>query len=154
MQIHSAPAESEFQAPPTDICPRDFSLMAKAFPILSVLVVDDESLIRWSLAQTLMEQGHVVREAADGRGAIEVLQQSLVPFDVIMLDYRLPDTTALQMLEPIRALSPESRVVMMTAYGTPEVSAEALRLGAVCVVHKPLDMHDVGDLVARAYASC
>jgi DNA-binding NtrC family response regulator len=153
MQIHSAPTESGFQAPPSDTCPRDFSLMAKVFPTLSVLVVDDESLIRWSLAQTLMEQGHVVREAADGRGAIEVLQHSMVPVDVIMLDYRLPDTTALQMLGPIRALSPESRVVLMTAYGTPEISAEALRLGAVCVVHKPLDMHDVGDLVARAYAS-
>jgi DNA-binding NtrC family response regulator len=77
----------------------------------------------------------------------------VVPVDVIMLDYRLPDTTALHLLEPIRALSPESCVVLMTAYGTPEVFAEALRLGAVCVVHKPVDMHDVGDLVARAYAS-
>jgi len=153
MHIHSESTESGFQALADDTCPRDFSLMAKVFPNLSVLVVDDESLIRWSLAQTLMEQGHVVREAADGRGAMEVLQQSMVPFDVIMLDYRLPDTTALQLLEPIRALSPESRVVLMTAYGTPEISAEALRLGAVCVVHKPVDMHDVGDLVARAYAS-
>ena len=101
MHIHSEATESGFQALPGDTCPRDFSLMAKVFPNLSVLVVDDESLIRWSLAQTLMEQGHVVREAADGRGAMEVLQQSMVPFDVIMLDYRLPDTTALQLLGPI-----------------------------------------------------
>jgi DNA-binding NtrC family response regulator len=127
--------------------------MTRVFPTLSVLVVDDESLIRWSLAQTLMAQGHDVREAADGREAIDLVLHSVVPFDVIMLDYRLPDTTALQMLEPIRALSPESRVLLMTAYGTPEIAAEALRLGAVCVVHKPVDMHDVADLVARAYGS-
>jgi DNA-binding NtrC family response regulator len=127
--------------------------MPKRIPTLSVLVVDDESLIRWSLAETLTDLGHSVQEAADGHAAIEVLTHTVRPIDVIMLDYRLPDTNALLLLEPIRALSPRSRVVLMTAYGTPTLALEARRLGAVCVVHKPVDMRDVGDLVARAFGS-
>ena len=70
-----------------------------------------------------------------------------------MLDYRLPDSNGLQLLGKIRALSPRSRVVMMTAHGTPEVIAEALRLGAVCVVNKPIEMQEVADLVSRVHAS-
>jgi len=124
--------------------------MLKKSPTVSVLVVDDEPLIRWSLAETLSDRGYTVLEAGDGRGAIEVLNAPCVPVDVIMLDYRLPDSNGLQLLEKIRALSPASRVVLMTAYGTPEVLEEALRLGAVCVVNKPIEMQDVPALVACA----
>ena len=124
--------------------------MLKKSPTVSVLLVDDEPLIRWSLAETLSERGYRVLEAGDGRGALEALKASLAPIDVIMLDYRLPDSNGLQLLGQIRALSPASRVVLMTAYGTPEVLAEALRLGAVCVVNKPIEMHDVPGLVTRA----
>ena len=67
-----------------------------------------------------------------------------------MLDYRLPDSNGLQLLAAIRGVSPHSRVVMMTAYGTPDIAADALRLGAVCVVNKPIEMGDVADLVSRA----
>jgi DNA-binding NtrC family response regulator len=49
-------------------------------------------------------------------------------------------------------MSPRSRVVLMTAYGTPEVFAEALRLGAVCVVNKPIEMQEVANLVSRAHS--
>ena len=66
-----------------------------------------------------------------------------------MLDYRLPDLNGLQVLAAIRAASPRSRVVLMTAYGTPEIAAEAVRLGAVCVVDKPIEMSDVAALVQR-----
>ena len=92
-------------------------------------------------------------EAGDGRGAVEALTHSSHPVDVVMLDYRLPDSNALTLLATIRTVSPLSRVVLMTAFGTPEVATEALRLGAVCVVHKPLDMGDVADLVSRAHNS-
>jgi two-component system response regulator AtoC len=57
------------------------------------------------------------------------------------------------LLAKIRAMSPRSRVVLMTAYGTPEVAAEALRLGAVCFVNKPLEMQEVANLVSRAHGS-
>jgi DNA-binding NtrC family response regulator len=127
--------------------------MLKKSPNVSVLIVDDEPLIRWSLAETLTDQGYGILEAKDGLGAIETLKGSARPVDVILLDYRLPDSNDLRLLASIRALSPRSRVVLMTAFGTPEVAAEALRLGAVCVVGKPLEMQDVGALVTRAHTS-
>ena len=132
---------------------RDFPLMLKKSPNVSVLIVDDEPLIRWSLAETLSDHGYGVLEAADGQGAVEAIKDSARPVDVIMLDLRLPDSNDLQLLRRIRALSPRSRVVMMTAYGTPEVAAEALQLGAFCVVSKPLEMQEVADLVSRANGS-
>jgi DNA-binding NtrC family response regulator len=92
-------------------------------------------------------------EAGDGKQALAVLKNPPEPVQVVMLDYRLPDTNGLQLLAAIRGLSPASRVVMMTAYGTAEVVAEAMRLGAVCVVTKPIEMHDVADIVSRARAS-
>jgi DNA-binding NtrC family response regulator len=131
----------------------DFSPSAKKSPKVGVLIVDDESLIRWSLAQTLLDHDYVVMEAGDGKQALAVLKNAPDPVEVVMLDYRLPDTTGLQLLAAIRGLSPESRVVMMTAYGTAEVFAEAMRLGAVCVVNKPIEMQDVAEIVSRARAS-
>ncbi len=127
--------------------------MLKKSPNVRVLIVDDEPLIRWSLAETLTDRGYGVLEAGDGQGAVEALKDTPRPVDVIMLDYRLPDSSNLQLLSTIRTLSPGSQVVLMTAYGTPEVAAEALRLGAYCVVNKPLEMQDVADLVSRAHGS-
>ena len=127
--------------------------MLKKSPAVSVLIVDDEPLIRWSLAETLTDQGYGVLEAADGQAAVEALKDTPRPVDVVLLDYRLPDSNNLQLLTTIRAMSPRSRVVLMTAYGTPEVAAEALRLGAVCVITKPIEMQEVATLVARAHGS-
>ena len=127
--------------------------MMEKSPNVRVLIVDDEPLIRWSLAETLRERGYAVFEAADGLGAVELLVQSLRTVEVILLDYRLPDSNDLQLLSTLRTLSPGSKVVLMTAYGTPEVAAEALRLGAYRVVDKPLEMQDVADLVWRAHTS-
>jgi DNA-binding NtrC family response regulator len=137
----------------TEVGPGDFSLARKKSPKVGVLIVDDESLIRWSLAQTLIDHDYVVMEAGDGKQALAVLKNPPDRVEVIMLDYRLPDTDGLKLLAAIRGLSPESRVVMMTAYGTAEVVAEAMRLGAVCVVNKPIEMQDVAALVSRARAS-
>jgi two-component system response regulator AtoC len=127
--------------------------MPKKSPNVRVLIVDDESLIRWSLAETLTDEGYGVLEAADGQRALEALRDTPRPVDVVMLDYRLPDSNGLQLLGKIRTLSPRSRVVMMTAHGTPEVIAEALRLGAVCVINKPIEMREVASLVSRVHAS-
>ena len=135
---------------PTGPAPRDFSFAPKKSARVSVLVVDDEALIRWSLGETLTDHGYAVLEASDGRGALAVLSNPPESVAVIMLDYRLPDSNGLQLLAAIRRLSPDSRVVMMTAYGTPDVAAEALRLGAVRVVDKPIEMNDVAEIVSRA----
>jgi two-component system nitrogen regulation response regulator GlnG len=116
---------------------------------LKILVVDDESLIRWSLGETLRAAGHHVIEAADAAGAIIALSQPIAP-DVIFLDYRLPDSRDLKLLSTIQTLSPRAIVIMMTAFGTSEMIDHALRLGAFGVLSKPFDVGDLPSLIARA----
>jgi DNA-binding NtrC family response regulator len=119
---------------------------------LRILVVDDELLIRWSVAETLGQLGHIVVEAGDAKEVLQKLSTGPIP-DVILLDYRLPDSNDLALLETIRRVAPTSRVIMMTAYGTPEMHADALRLGASRVISKPIEMADMGPLVEQASVS-
>jgi len=127
--------------------------MTPAAPHLRVLVVEDETLIRWSIAETLAHEGHTVLEATNARSAVETLSDTSEPVDVVLLDYRLPDSNDLQLLANVRRLTPGSAVVMMTAYGTPEVTKGALDLGAYRVVNKPFDMHALESLVLEAHGS-
>ena len=122
-------------------------------PRLRVLVVEDETLIRWAIAETLAEQGHAVIEASTARGAIDVLRERPDPVDVVLLDFRLPDSNDLRLLADIRRLRPGSAIVMMTAYGSPDVTRGALELGAYRVVGKPFDMHHLDALVRDAHNS-
>jgi DNA-binding NtrC family response regulator len=114
---------------------------------LRVLVVDDEPLICWSLAETLGDRGDIVTEARSGAAALRALSEAKEPIDVMLLDYKLPDVHNLSLLSTVRRLSPASRVILMSAYATPEIAKDALAQGAVRVVNKPIDMHDVPALV-------
>src|SRR5712692_2125520 len=125
--------------------------MVKNSPPLRILIVDDEPLIRWSLAETLAESGHSVCETGDGTSAVRSLAGADRPFDVVLLDYRLPDSNDLNLLSTIRRVAPGTAVIMMTAYGTPEVTSGALELGAFRVVPKPFEVHDMARLVVQAH---
>ncbi len=133
--------------------PWNFTDVTKNSPPLRVLVVDDEALIRWSLVQTLGDSGHETVEAMDGADAIRAMSAAPEPFDVALLDFRLPDSNDLALLSRLRRLSPETQIILMTAYGTPEVVQGALDLGVFRVVAKPLDMNDVTTLVTHAHAA-
>jgi two-component system response regulator AtoC len=126
--------------------------MVNNSPTLRVLVVDDEPLIRWSLCETLEQSGHAVVEAGDAESALRALAAGQ-PFDVVLLDYRLPDSNDLNLLATIRRRAPASAVIMMTAFGTPEVLTGALQLGAYRVMSKPFEVHDVPALVLQAHAA-
>jgi len=126
-------------------------MMTTTFP-LRVLVVDDEPLICWSLAETLAECGDLVTEASDAASTVRALVHPPEP-DVVLLDYQLPDSRDLGLLAKIRCLAPHSRVVVMSAYCTPEIAKQALALGACRVVSKPIDMHDIPALVREAACS-
>jgi two-component system OmpR family response regulator len=132
---------------------RKFSHMAKKFPALRVLVVEDELLIRWSIAETLAQTGHTVIEAEDGVSAVQALMAPAAPFDAVLLDYRLPDSDDLSLLANIRQLSPHSAVILMTAYGTPEIITSALDLGVCQVLNKPFEMHELEGLLLKACGS-
>jgi DNA-binding NtrC family response regulator len=118
---------------------------------LRILVVEDEALIRWSIAETLGHEGHTVIEAGNAASAIEAMEDSAADIDVVLLDCRLPDSNDLSLLASVRRMQPRSAVVMMTAYGTPEVTAGALALGAYRVVGKPFDMQALESLVVEAH---
>lgn len=130
-----------------------FPMMAKKAETLDVLVVDDEPLIRWSLTETLAEAGHTVTEAGDRESVIRALSERPAPPDVVLLDYRLPDSNDLGLLETIRRMAPQAKVILMTAFGTPEVTSGALELGAYRVVSKPFEVHDLAALVLQAHSS-
>ena len=120
---------------------------------LHVLIVDDEPLIRWSLSETLSDSGHSVDEAEDAGAAVRTLTGGKTPFDVVVLDYHLPDSHDLSLLSAIRRLAPKVAVILMTAHGTSEMTAGALRLGAYQVVAKPFEVHDMAALVVAAHAA-
>ena len=117
---------------------------------LRVLVVEDEALLRWSIAETLAGGGHTVLEAGSASAAAEAIDKTTEPIDVVLLDYRLPDSNDLRLLAKVRRLMPASAVVLMTAFGTPEVTQGALDLGAYRVMSKPFDMQGLDALVRDA----
>jgi DNA-binding NtrC family response regulator len=146
-------AKTASREAPCQLGVRNFSLMERKSPALRVLVVEDELLIRWSVAESLKQAGHAVVEASDGASAIEALTAAAAPVDVVLLDFRLPDSNDLTLLSTIRRLAPTSAVVLMTAYGTPEVTQGALQLGVCRVLSKPFDMRDLVPVVLQAYGS-
>jgi len=127
---------------------RDFSTAGEIFP-RHVLVVDDEPLIRWSVAESLADLGLVVEEAADAASALRAISNAALPFDVVVLDLRLPDMDDLSLLGTLRQTMPDSSIILMTAFGTPEVIAEATALGAE-VLNKPFELDELKRLVARS----
>jgi DNA-binding NtrC family response regulator len=125
--------------------------MSGKLPIPSVLVVDDERLIRWSLSEGLSEAGYPVLlagNAAEARAALaELGQQPLV----VVLDLRLPDSVDLGLLEEVRRRHPGAPVVMMSAHGTSEDVRRAAELGACRFVDKPFDVTEVVRLIGEAW---
>jgi DNA-binding NtrC family response regulator len=111
-----------------------------------VLVVDDEPLIRWSLSETLGDAGHIVKSAGDARETMATLEGGFHP-DVVLLDFRLPDSDDLGLLANVIRLAPHTPVIMMTAFGTQEIRAGAVKLGAYRVIDKPVDMEEMLALV-------
>ena len=126
---------------------------AKNPALAHVLVVDDEPLIRWSLAETLTDRGHTVTEAGDGKEALRVVTDSANRPNVVLLDYRLPDSNDLSLFAAIKRELPEVPIILMTAYGSPEITAGALSLGAYRVVSKPFEVQDLVTLIQEAHDS-
>ena len=125
----------------------DFSNDADLFP-RHVLVVDDEPLIRWSVCETLSDLGFVVEEAPDAESALRSVTTAALPFDVVVLDLRLPDMNDLSLLGTLRQLLPSAALILMTAFGTAEIVRDAQALGAT-VVDKPFELDEIRRLVGQ-----
>ena len=109
-------------------------------------------LIRWSIAQTLTDAGHAVLEAENGAAAILALSGPRTLSTRCFSTFGCPTPTTSR-CSRIRQLTPESSVILMTAFGTPEVIQGALDLGVDRVISKPFDMHDVSEMVVETWAS-
>ena len=116
-------------------------------PIHRVLVIDDEPLVLWSISEMLRSIGMEVEEAETAKGALRAFTADGTPPDVVLLDLKLPDSADLGLLSILRHISPKTRVILMTAFGSPEVYDEARRLGAFAVIDKPFDLDDLRDLL-------
>jgi DNA-binding NtrC family response regulator len=114
-----------------------------------VLVVDDEPLMRWSMAESLRDQHYGVIEAADGAEALRALSSADV--DAIVLDYRLPDSDDLALLARIRQLAPLTPVVMISAHSRPDISDRARDMGVHTLIEKPFEMRMLAAILARAH---
>jgi len=128
-------------------------MIREKLPIRTVLVVDDEPLIRWSLSEGLSDGGFAVRLAANGAEARAVLAGSRGTPMVVLLDLRLPDVADLSLLREVRLKWPELPVVMMTAHGTLDDERRAAELGAFRFVDKPFDVSEMVRIVDDAWRS-
>lgn len=107
----------------------------------SVLIVDDEEVVRRAHLRSLKETGCSARTAGDGMEAIRVMEQH--PADVVLLDMRMPGVDGMDLLKTIKTRWPESEVIVITGYPTIEAAKEAVRLGACNYIAKPVGPDDV-----------
>ena len=116
-----------------------------------VLVVDDERLVRWAVAETLGARGYHISEAGDAKSAMHAVSGPVRRADLILLDLFLPDSCDLHLLQSIRSRAPDVPVILMTAFATPEIVEQAVALGAL-VMSKPFDMSELARVVDRMLA--
>ncbi len=112
-----------------------------------VLVVDDEEIVRESLASWLRRDGHHTVGAPDGKAALEAIRAE--PWDIVLLDLKMPGMDGLQVLEEARRERAGAVFVIMTAYATVDTAVAAMKLGAYDYLVKPFDPEELSVLVQR-----
>jgi two-component system, NtrC family, response regulator PilR len=116
-----------------------------------ILIVDDERSMREMLAILLKKEGLDVRSAGSRAEAADQLARGAV--DLVLTDVKLPDGDGLEILRHVKAGSPETAVVVMTAYGTAEMAVAARKLGAEAYILKPFDVDELRIVVRDALAN-
>ncbi len=108
---------------------------------LTLLLVDDDEVLRERLGKALRERGFEVTTAESGEAAIAVARRDAPEFAVV--DLRMPGASGIEVLDALRAIDPATRVLMLTGYGSIATAVEATRRGAVGYLSKPADADEV-----------
>ena len=116
-------------------------------PAPTILVVDDEQLIRWSLKDRLTDEGYRVVEAETAAAAVARSEDGV---DLVLLDYKLPDGDGLAVLKKIKERDPDTLVILLTAYSSVETAVEAMKHGAYHYANKPFNLDEIALLVENA----
>jgi two-component system, NtrC family, response regulator AtoC len=114
----------------------------------SILIIDDEKLIRWSLKQKLESWNYQVAEASDVREALNKFY-SETP-DLVTLDMKLPDGSGIDLLKKIKESHASLPVIMITAFGVVDVAVQALKLGAYDFIEKPINFEKLENVIRNA----
>jgi two-component system response regulator PilR (NtrC family) len=114
----------------------------------SILIVEDEKVLRESMAELLAEEGYDVAQAPDGKAAHAMILER--PVDLILSDVRMPEMDGMALLANVKQIAPQTPVIMITAYGTVESAVAAMRGGAYDYLLKPVQFDDVLLKVERA----
>ncbi len=107
----------------------------------NILIADDEEQIREPLSFVLNKEGYNCKTVNDGSNAIKALQED--NYDILITDIKMPGMNGVEVLEKSREISPETIVILITAYGSVETAIQALRKGAADYFLKPLDFDEV-----------
>ncbi|MDI6767932.1 MAG: sigma-54 dependent transcriptional regulator [Bacteroidota bacterium] len=114
---------------------------------ITILIVDDEAGQRSVLSGYLRKKNFSIFEASSADDAVEIIKKQNI--DIVLTDFKMPDKSGYELLKEIRALTPETTVVMMTAFGTIEDAVKAMRDGAYDYLTKPIDLEELDLLINR-----
>jgi DNA-binding NtrC family response regulator len=115
---------------------------------VNLLIVDDEESIGWGLRRLAADEGHAATVASSAEEAIELARKQ--PFELILLDVRLPGADGLSAMRQLKSLQPQTPIVVMTAFGNLSTAVEAIRNGAFDYVVKPFDIEQAASVMRRA----
>ncbi|MGD9058760.1 MAG: sigma-54 dependent transcriptional regulator [Desulfobacterales bacterium] len=114
---------------------------------VKILIVDDELIMRESLAGWLERDGHAVQTAVSGEEALEKVKET--HFDILLVDIKMEGISGLDVLRKVKETDPDSEVVMITAYGSIPSAIEAMKDGAFDYMLKPFDPNELGVLIEK-----
>ncbi|MEW6412639.1 MAG: response regulator [Candidatus Zixiibacteriota bacterium] len=116
---------------------------------VSVLIVDDEEMMRNLLEKILAREGYNILTAEDGVAALEILNSNQI--DLVISDMKMPRMNGFELLKHVKQEHPQTGVIIMTAYGDTYTVKDALLLGADEYITKPFKSYEISLVVERAY---